>query len=86
MLGFAARCVDDSAMIDKCYSCRSEVEAWDVMGPIEAGNARSYHTCDEGHAWWTDWKGTEVLERIAIMDPAKGDGGTTWSGVELARY
>jgi len=56
------------------------------MGPIEAGNARSYHTCDEGHAWWTDWKGTEVLERMAIMDPAKGDGGTTWSGVELARY
>ncbi len=62
--------------------------------------ARSFHECDGDHPqmahrpagmsrrvkWWTDWKGDEVHERLWITDPQLGDGGTTWSGVELRMY
>ena len=27
-----------------------------------------------------------MIERLALMDPSMGDGGTTWSGIELKPY
>jgi hypothetical protein len=50
---------------------------------------RSFHSCEADHEerthadWWTDRKGSEVMERVALFFPEKGDGGTTWSGVPI---
>lgn len=50
---------------------------------------RSFHTCEADHQavtpadWWTDWMGSEVIERMMIFDPSKGEGGTTWSALPI---
>jgi hypothetical protein len=33
--------------------------------------------------WWTDWRDFVPSERIRILDPSLGDGGTTWCGMPL---
>ena len=46
---------------------------------------RSFHSCEATHEarthadWWSVWVGSEIVERMMIFDPAKGDGGTAWS-------
>ena len=79
---------------DRCFLCREVTPSWKVLRSDRIdGVSRSYHECKEEHFsvshadWWTDrrsdWRGEEILERIRILDPSDGGGGTTWSGTPL---
>lgn len=86
----------DSSYVDRCFACRRETPPREIFGPSTISGvvlARAFYTCEADHEqiphadWWTDWHDDTVRERIMICDPSLGDvGGTTWSGVELARY
>jgi hypothetical protein len=72
---------------DDCFDCGRPTPPYETAsGPAAT---RSFHSCEADHEarthadWWTDWVGSEVVERMMIFDPAKGDGGTTWSGTPV---
>ena len=72
---------------DACFDCGRPTPPYETAsGP---GATRSFHSCEADHEarthadWWTDWVGSEIVERMMIFDPAKGDGGTTWSGIPI---
>jgi hypothetical protein len=72
---------------DGCFACGRDIPPYKTFS--EGGVTRSFHACDADHPgmahadWWTDWKGSAVLERMMIFDPSKGDGGTTWSALPI---
>jgi hypothetical protein len=84
---------DGTAFADECFACHRMTPAWKVVySDVISGAYRSFHACKEEHwalthaDWWTDVVSGNVAERIQILDPSKGDGGTTWSGAPLPAY
>jgi hypothetical protein len=74
---------------DTCFDCGRETPPYKIL--TEQAATRSFHTCEVQHEarthadWWSDWVGSEVVERMMIFDPSKGDGGTTWSVLPITR-
>jgi hypothetical protein len=72
---------------DECFDCGRQTPPYKTLTGGMA--TRSFHTCEVEHEarthadWWSDWVGSEIVERMMIFDPSKGDGGTTWSGIPL---
>jgi hypothetical protein len=68
---------------DACFDCGRQTRPHKVVEGLDS--TRSFHTCDATHEarahadWWSVWVGSEIVERMMIFDPAKGDDGTTWS-------
>jgi hypothetical protein len=91
---------DGTQFRDRCFACRRDTPPSKIVRGNGAGGVRltrSFYSCAVDHGelthadWWTDWTGwddaeREVVERVQLFDPARGDGGTTWSGGSLKEY